>query len=279
MIGMRYTEVTFLIEPLEPWRDILIAELGELPFDSFEETAHGVKAYVPSDRFDRTELHRLQVAKDPHVHISFTMRDVEPRNWNEEWERSFQPVLVGDQVRIRAEFHPFVPGFTHDIVITPRMAFGTGHHATTRMMVEAMLGLDLRDRRVCDLGCGTAVLAILAERMGAASVHAIDIDDQAVINARENIALNRCDKIVVDKGDLSLLGPETCGVILANIERNTLLRDMAAMRDALVPGGVLLLSGFVHADRALMIDGVQQAGMRVVESLTHGEWSLIGCRK
>ena len=276
---MRYTEVTFLIEPLDPWRDLLIAELGEGEFDSFEETTHGVKAYVRSDRFDRSSLSGLQVARDPHVRISHTVREVEPRNWNQEWERSFQPVEVGKEVRIRAEFHPFVPGFTHDIIITPRMAFGTGHHSTTRMMVEAMLGLDLRDKQVCDLGCGTAVLAILAERMGAKSVHAIDIDEQAVVNARENLALNGCGRVLVDKGDVSLLGPATCGVILANIERNTLLRDMNAMRDALLPGGALLLSGFVHVDVPLMLDGVSAAGLVPKEMLSHGEWSLIGCRR
>ncbi len=276
---MRYTEVTFLVEPLDPWRDILIAELGDQTFDSFEETAHGLKAYVPSERFDRAGLHKVHVLKDPHAHISFTVREVEPRNWNEEWERSFQPVEVAGQVRIRAEFHPFVSGFVHDIVVTPRMAFGTGHHATTRMMVEAMLGLDLVDRSVCDLGCGTAVLAILAERMGARSVNAIDIDQQAVINARENCAQNTCGRIVVEKGDVALLTRESCAVILANIERNTLLRDMNAMHDALLPGGVLLLSGFVNDDRDRMLEGIRDAGMRPQEMLSHGEWSLIGCRK
>ncbi len=276
---VRYTEVIFLIEPVDPWRDILIAELGEQGFDSFEETAHGVKAYVPSDLFQRAALEELQVRKDPHVDMSLTVREIEPRNWNAEWERSFEPVEVGKEVRIRAEFHPFVPGFVHDIVITPRMAFGTGHHATTRMMVEAMIGLDLKDHDVCDLGCGTAVLAMLAERMGARSVHAIDIDAQAVLNARENITLNQCGRIVVDKGDVSLLRPGTCDVILANIERNTLLRDMTAMRDALRSGGVLLLSGFVNADQSLMLDGVRQAGLRPQEALNHGEWSLIGCTR
>lgn len=276
---MRYTEVTFLIEPIDPWRDLLIAELGEGEYDSFEETQHGVKAYVKSDRFDRSTLVTLQVPRDPHVRISHTVREIEPRNWNEEWKRSFQPVEVGKEVRIRADFHPFVPGFTHDLVITPRMAFGTGHHSTTRMMVEAMLALDFKDQHVCDLGCGTAVLAILAERMGAKSVHAIDIDEQAVINARENITLNGCSRILVDKGNVSLLKPDSCGVILANIERNTLLRDKAAMHEALLPGGALLLSGFVNDDRSLMLDGVRAVGMRPEEMLSHGEWSLIGCRK
>ncbi len=276
---MNWTEVTFTIAPLDPWRDILIAELGELGYDSFEETAHGLKAYVPSARFDRTAIKGTLALRDPLVTISHTVREVEPRNWNEEWERSFQPVEVGDHVRIRAEFHPFVPGFAHDIIITPRMAFGTGHHATTRMMVKAMLDLDLRGKHVCDLGCGTAVLAILAERMGARSVHAIDIDEQAVINARENIALNACHRTIVDKGDVALLGPNTCGAILANIERTTLLRDMLPMRDALLPGGALLFSGFINDDRSLMLNAVTVAGMRHVEALSDGEWALIGCRK
>ncbi len=287
-----FTEVDLLITPLDPWRDILIAELGDIGYDSFEETPHGVKAYIPSDRFDARALKSALVLRDPHVKVSHTIREVEPRNWNAEWERSFSPIEIqrspGDPgaersgssgVRIRAEFHPFVAGFAHDITITPRMAFGTGHHATTRMMIEAMLGLDLRDQHVCDLGCGTSVLAILAERMGAKSVHAIDIDEQAVINARENVGLNGCHRITVDKGDVQLLKPLSVGTILANIERNTLLRDMTIMRDALLPGGALLLSGFVNDDRSRMTDAVRVAGMRIAEELVQGEWALIGCRR
>lgn len=275
----RYTEATFLIEPLDPWRDLLIAELGELGYDSFEETSNGVNAYISADRFDRAALHRLEIARQPHVRISHTVHEVEPRNWNAEWERSFQPVEVGMDVRIRADFHPFVPGSKHDIVITPRMAFGTGHHATTRMMVEAMLGLDMRGQHVCDLGCGTAVLAILAERLGAASVEAIDNDPQATANARENIALNGCTRITVRTGDVSLLAPATCGIILANIERNTLMRDMEAMYNALLPGGSLLLSGFVVADRQLMSTAAHNAGLHPEKTLTIGDWTLIACRK
>jgi ribosomal protein L11 methyltransferase len=274
-----YTEVTFTIEPLEPWRDVLVADLGDLGFDSFEETATGVKAYVPSVRFDKVAVLSLLAGHAPQVRITHQHRSIAARNWNAEWERSFQPVEVGNAVRLRAEFHPFVEGFVHDIVVTPRMAFGTGHHATTRMMVEAMLGLDLRGKYVCDLGCGTAVLAILAERMGAASVHAVDIDGQAVLNARENVGLNGCNRILVEKGEVGLLKAGTCGVILANIERNTLLRDMRAMRDALLPGGALLLSGFVKEDAPRMVEAVEAVGMVPAEALVQGEWALIGCRR
>ncbi len=276
---MNYTEVTFLVNPLAPWRDILIAELGDIGFDSFEETAHGVKAYVPSDRFQPNDVAGMQLLRDPHVTITHTVREVEPRNWNALWESSFEPVEVGQQVRIRADFHPPVDGFVHDLVITPRMAFGTGHHSTTRMMVEAMVPMKLTGRHVCDLGCGTAVLAILAVRLGAASVHAIDIDEQAVLNARENCALNNCPHVVVDKGDVALLKPASCDVILANIERNTLLRDMHAMRDALLPGGALLLSGFVQADVEIMRKAVIDAGMSPTGTMAHGEWALLVCNR
>ncbi len=276
---MNYTEVTFGIAPLEPWRDVLVAELGDLGFDSFEDTAHGVKAYIPTGSFDRAALQHVRTLNDPGVKVTFTVRGIEPRNWNAEWESSFQPVEVGMQVRIRAEFHPFVAGYAHDIVITPRMAFGTGHHATTRMMVEAMLALDLRGKQVCDLGCGTAVLAILAERMGASAVIAIDNDAQATVNAEENVKLNGCQRIAVKNGDVALLGPASCDAILANIERNTLLRDMLSMRDALKEGGVLLLSGFVPEDRSRMLDAISAVGLRPAEDMVLGDWALIGCRK
>jgi len=276
---MNYTEVDFLITPLEPWRDILMAELGELGYDSFEETPGGVKGYILSERFDRKALPELLTLRDPHASVSYTVRAVEPRNWNAEWERSFTPVEVGKEVRIRAEFHPSVPGFAHELVITPRMAFGTGHHATTRMMVQAMLGLDLRGQAVCDLGCGTAVLAVLAEKLGAKEVLAIDIDAFAVENADHNVGLNGCHAITVEKGTVADLKGRRYGTILANIERNTLMRDMEAMRDALLPGGALLLSGFVVDDRHMMVQSAKQAGLLVEERLNEGEWALIGCRR
>lgn len=274
-----YTELTLAIRPLEPWRDVLCAELGDLGFDSFEDTEDGVKAYIPTVRLDKAMVLAWLNAPRAEVSLRHGYRVLAPRNWNAEWESSFQPVEVGRDVRIRAEFHPFMEGFVHDIVITPRMAFGTGHHATTRMMVEAMLPLPLEGRRVCDLGCGTAVLAILAERMGAMSVRGIDIDPQSVLNAQENLTRNGCERTTVETGQVDLLAGDACDVILANIERNTLLRDMAPMRDALRPGGVLLLSGFVEQDAARMQEAVIAAGMIPKEHLNQGEWALIGCRK
>lgn len=276
---MPYTEVTFLLQPLDPWRDILMVELGDLGYDSFEETAGGVKAYVPSNTFDEAALSKLMTLRDPHVNASWTSIEIPDRNWNAEWESSFQPVEVGKEVRIRAEFHPSKPGFTHELVITPRMAFGTGHHATTRMMVQAMLGLDLAGRTVCDLGCGTGVLAILAERMGAGPQVAIDIDQQAVDNARENVERNGCTAIAVEKGDASSLVGRTFDVILANIERNVLLQAMPLMYDALNPGGALFLSGFVVTDRHMLAQRAKETGLTLAERMNEGDWALLGCRR
>lgn len=275
----RYTEVDFVLDPAEPWRDILIAELGERGFDTFEETPHGLKAYMPEASYHPGLLNDVLAMGQGAVKVARTVRTVEQRNWNAEWERSFSPVEVGRQVRIRAEFHPSVPGFEHELTITPRMAFGTGHHATTRMMVQAMLRTDLRGRKVCDLGCGTAILAMLAERLDAHQVHALDIDEQAVINARENVSLNHCTRITVEKGTAADLGPQAYDLILANIERNTLQRDMVRMREALRPGGILFLSGFIRADIGGMEAAVRAAGMEPYVQLEEGEWALVGCRR
>lgn len=256
-----------------------MVELGELGYDSYEETTGGLDAYIPTAGFDAVAISRLMTLRDPHVTVSWSHVRMEPRNWNAEWERSFQPVEVGHEVRIRAEHHPSVPGFKHELVVTPRMAFGTGHHATTRMMVKAMLGLDLAGHAVCDLGCGTAVLAILAERMGAAEVMAIDNDQQAVDNARETVERNGCHAITVEKGDAGSLQGRTFDVILANIERNTLLLAMPLMAAALARNGVLFLSGFVVADRHLLAERALALGLVPSEQLEEGEWALLGCRR
>ncbi|MEO8067614.1 MAG: 50S ribosomal protein L11 methyltransferase [Flavobacteriales bacterium] len=275
---MQYTSATFHIAPLEPWCGILVALLSELGFESFEENADGLVAYIRSERFDVAAVDTLFPLSMPGVDISWKHDNIAPRNWNAEWESSFSPIEIDGTVRIRAEFHKSASGFAHELVITPRMAFGTGHHATTRMMVRAMLPLDFRGQRVCDLGCGTAVLAILAERLGAAHVDAFDIDQGAVDNARDCVARNGCESVHVDNGTVDALKGLRYSVILANIERNTLLRDLPALRDALVPGGVLLLSGFVVADVPRMRAALVEQGLQPAEALTEGEWALVGGR-
>lgn len=263
-----------------------MVELADIGFDSFEEgftdpqgTSGELKGYIRSDRYNERALGELLTLRDPHVSVSWTAEEIADRNWNAEWESSFQPVEVGDRVRIRADFHPSRSGFAHELIITPRMAFGTGHHATTRMMVQAMLGLDLRGRDVCDLGCGTGVLAILAERMGAKQVIAIDNDPGAVDNARHNVGLNGCARINVEKGDAAALTGLRFDAILANIERNVLMEAMPMMSAALSPGGALFLSGFVPGDRHMLAQRAKECGLELAERLQEGEWALLGCRK
>jgi ribosomal protein L11 methyltransferase len=283
---MPHTQVTFLISPPAPWRDLLTVELADLGFETFEEgmtdaqgTSGELRAWIRTDRFDEAALRSLLTLRDPHVEVNYAAEEIADRNWNAEWESSFQPVEVDGQVRIRADFHDSVPGFAQEIVITPRMAFGTGHHATTRMMVQAMLALDWKGKPVCDLGCGTGVLAILAKRMGAGEVLAIDNDQGAVDNAVHNCGLNGCSGIRVEKGDASSLNGLRFDAILANIERNVLLEAMQLMSTALNPGGALLLSGFVPGDRHMLAQRAKECGLVLAERLQEGEWALLGCRK
>ena len=283
---MPYTEVTFLLSPVDPWRDLLMVELADIGFDSFEEgftdqlgTRGELRAYVPAAWFDAARIDQLLTLRDPHVNVSWTSMEIADRNWNAEWESSFQPVEVGTDVRIRADFHPEVGGFRHELVITPRMAFGTGHHATTRMMVHGMLAMEIKGMAVCDLGCGTGLLAILAERMGADSCRAIDIDQGAVENARDNVARNACQVTTVEKGDATSLKGHTYDLILANIERNVLLDAMPVMAAALRPGGMLLMSGFVVTDRHMLSQRAKEHGLEVAQRLNEGDWAMLGCRK
>ncbi|MFZ1692676.1 MAG: 50S ribosomal protein L11 methyltransferase [Flavobacteriales bacterium] len=291
---MPYTQLTFLISPPDPWRDLLTVELADIGFDSFEEgftdpkgSSGELKAYIRSDKYNESAVRELLTLRDPHATITYEAEEIADRNWNAEWESSFQPVEVDGAVRIRADFHESKPGFAHELVITPRMAFGTGHHATTRMMVGAMLSLDFKGSAVCDLGCGTGVLAILAERMGATDILAIDNDPGAVENAKHNCGLNGCSVIRVEKGDASALDGLRFDAILANIERNVLLDAMPIMSAALNPGGALFLSGFVPNDRHMLAQRAKECGLELAERMQasssrtggEGEWALLGCRK
>ncbi|MDX9752203.1 MAG: 50S ribosomal protein L11 methyltransferase [Flavobacteriales bacterium] len=283
---VHYTEITFLIAPALPWREILMVELAEIGYDSFVEghtdrmgDTGELRAYIPTDRFDPAALDGLMALRDPHVSVSWTSQGIAPRNWNAEWERSFRPVEIDRDIRIRAEFHPSVPGFAHELIITPRMAFGTGHHATTRLMLRAMLPLDLQGKDVCDLGCGTGVLAFLAEQRGARHVLAVDNEDGAVDNARHNARLNGCERTIVEKGDASALDGRSFDLILANIERNVLLDAMPRFGRSLRPGGALFLGGFTPEDRHMLAQSAKKHGLVIAERSQDGDWALLGCRK
>ncbi len=245
---MDYKEVIFEITPINPWQEILLAHLSELPYDSFVEEANGLKAYILEKDFDEVAL--KEVCNALAAKINFTISTVKQQNWNASWESDFQPVIVGDACGIRADFHAPL-GVKHEIIITPKMSFGTGHHATTFGMMGQMLKMDFSGKRILDMGCGTAVLAILAEQLGASDIQGVDIDEWAYNNALENLEMNACQNIQIEIGGAEKIKGQFDGV-LANINRNVLLNDMPIYSNALKRGGFILFSGFYTEDLPLI---------------------------
>lgn len=261
---MNYIELVCRVIPAEPWSEIIIAELAEIGFESFAETEEGFKAYVPSELFSEEEVKKVfERKRSPGPgELSYTISEIGGKNWNAVWETNFEDVLIAGQCHIRAPFHNKVPGIAYDIVIEPKMSFGTGHHETTVLMIEWLLQTGLEGKDVLDMGCGTGVLAILAAKKGAAKVTAIDNYLFAYENTVENAARNGITDMRILHGDASLLGDETYDVIIANITRNVLLEDMAAYVEVLKPGGLLILSGFLSFDKDIIFAGANQHGLQ-----------------
>ncbi|HLT52941.1 MAG TPA: 50S ribosomal protein L11 methyltransferase [Flavobacteriaceae bacterium] len=244
---MNYLEYNFTVKPLQPGVEILIAELGFAGFESFVEHEEGVLAYIQKEEWNETILSDVQILTTSEFDIDFDFKEIEQINWNEEWEKNFSPIVVDNMCSVRAPFHE-KSNVEYDIVIEPKMSFGTGHHETTFMMIQHMLTMDFKGKSVLDMGCGTAVLAILAEKLGATKLTAIDIDNWCYLNSLENVERNSCEQITVLEGDASLLGAESYDVIIANINRNILLEDIKTYVKSLNKKGILLLSGFYNHD-------------------------------
>jgi ribosomal protein L11 methyltransferase len=250
--------------------EMLIALLSEAGFDGFEEEANVLKAFVPAAQFQEGDVKDIAV----RMQVPFEMLEVAQRNWNEVWESSFEPVVVEDFVAVRAAFHESVRGVMHEIIITPKMSFGTGHHATTWLMMQEMRAIDFNGQTVLDFGTGTGVLAILAEKMGATSVTAIDNDEWSITNARENIERNEARSITLLNAGSAEVN-ERFGVILANINKNVILDNFGLIRQRLLPGGTLLLSGLLVADLADIREVAGQLGLRVLHHVEKHNWLLL----
>lgn len=275
---MKYTEVTLKINPIEPFRDLVVYELGEGDYDSFVETPDGVKAYVPSDLYDEGFLR--QVVDEAGCEVQYEVAEMPDKNWNEEWEKQHKPVLVEGEksVYVRAPFHPHVDA-DYEIIIEPKMSFGTAHHATTYMMLTYISTLDLGGAQVLDMGCGTAVLAILAKMRGADSVDAVDIDDWAYQNAVENAERNNVD-INCMLGDASSIAQyQKYDLVIANINRNILLNDMPHYVAAMKPGAQILFSGFYESDIPILEERAVQLGLVLVETRIRNTWAAIRMEK
>ncbi|WP_341200822.1 50S ribosomal protein L11 methyltransferase [Croceibacter atlanticus] len=268
---MNYIEFNFKVTPLQPASDILLAELGELGFDSFVETEDGLQAYILEEYYKEDLLKYVFVLNNPEFEITYNTKTIEQVNWNAEWEKNFTPIVVSDNCRVRAPFHD-KGNEEYDIIIEPKMSFGTGHHATTHMMIQHILKDDFIGKKVLDMGCGTAVLAILAEMRGAGPLDAIDIDEWCYLNSIENAERNNCTKITVEQGDASLLSNRKYDIIIANINRNILLNDMKTYANCLSKDGIIYLSGFYDEDLDLIKSECTNQGLTYVNHYIKDQW-------
>lgn len=266
-----YIAYEFSVTPKNPATEILIAELGHVGFESFVENDTGVTAYIQKQEWNTNILDDLYVLGSAEFKIKYSHYEVIQTNWNKEWEKNFNPIQVDGQVSVRAPFHEN-PSLKFDIVIEPKMSFGTGHHETTHMMIQHLLALDLENKKVLDMGCGTGILAIFAEMKGAQPTDAIDIDSWCYQNSIENVQRNGCKHITVLEGDSSLLKGKKYDVIIANINRNILLSDMKIYTDCLHQEGILLLSGFYKDDIAIIESEVVKHGLVFDKMIQRNSW-------
>lgn len=266
-----YIGYHFTIIPKDPGAEILLAELGELPFESFEETENGLSAYIQKEFWNEDILEDVFILKSDEFKVQYTHEEIEQVNWNEEWEKNFEPIAVNDECYVRASFHE-KKDVKYDIVIEPKMSFGTGHHETTFMMIQHLLETDVTGMKTLDMGCGTAILAILAEMKGAKPIDAIDIDNWCYLNSIENAERNNCSHISVYEGDAALLQGKSYDLIIANINRNILLQDMKHYADCLNKGGLLLLSGFYEEDIPHIDESCSANGLEFLKKHQKNNW-------
>lgn len=250
---MFYTRLQVICDP--EFSEILMAEIAEVGFDTFMETEKGFEAFVEEEKFDHDHL---QSIKEKYKHVNpliFFQDKIQKQNWNEEWEKSIDPIIVDDKCLVRAEFHKIDKKYPYEIIITPKMSFGTGHHQTTYLMLKSQMRIDHKNKRVMDAGCGTAILSIMASKLGATEVEAFDVDEWSTVNGKENIENNQCGNVHLYQGKISEMKfSGKFDIILANINKNVLLSEMISYADYLSATGQLLLSGFYTQD----IDDLKQ---------------------
>ncbi|RYE24918.1 MAG: 50S ribosomal protein L11 methyltransferase [Sphingobacteriales bacterium] len=264
---MSYIQVSFKTNSVDT-QAILIAMLSEHGFEGFEEQEEALVAFLPAEQLDEMFLNELASQFD----ITYQKQNIENQNWNAKWEENFHPVIIDDFCSITAHFHKININTQHHIRITPKMSFGTGHHATTKQMIQAMRHIDFKSKKVFDFGTGTGVLAILADQLGAAHVLAIDNDEWSYSNAKDNVETNNADNVVIQQAVLDDLAPEKYNVILANINRHILLQYMQQMKDMLNENGELLMSGLLTEDEGIIVDAAKSTGLHLVQKTEENNW-------
>lgn len=258
----------------EALREMLIAELSVAGFDAFEETEQSIEAYIESGKLLQTDY--KSILEQYHVK-DYELHTLADKNWNELWEKNFEPIVVAHKCLVRADFHEVTEPYPYEIIINPKMAFGTGHHASTMLMMEQQFSICHQDKKVIDAGCGTGILAILAEMLGASEVIALDISEWAVRNTEENIGINCCKKIQVKEGTIQDILPlaQPVDIVLANIERNTLLAEIPIYAEQLADNGMLLVSGFLDEHTIEIVECGEQAGLSFDYKNTKDGWAAV----
>lgn len=271
---MDYIKLTYVITPLnEEVREILMAQLGEIGFESFLETEDGIEAYIPKKDFDEPRLAELTITLHEEFEFTSEIEEIPDQNWNEVWEKNyFQPIQIGDLCVVRSPHHKDVPQAKYEIFIEPKMSFGTGHHETTGLVMKYLLSQECKNLDILDMGCGSGILGILAAKLGAKSVLGIDIDEWAYFNTIENLELNGVSTMTVLQGDASLLGQNSYDLVLANINRNILLEDIKHYSKVTKSGGTIIMSGFYESDLPMIKEEALQQGYQYQKSDFDNNW-------
>ena len=275
---MYYTRLQVICD--SEYAEILMAEIAETGFDTFMENEKGFEAYAEQDKYDKQKLQEVKEKYGQFTPVVFYQDRIEKKNWNEEWEKNYEPIIVDDRCMIRANFHQPEKNYPYEVIITPKMSFGTGHHQTTYLMVKNQLDMDHKNKMVMDAGCGTAILAVMASKLGAMKVEAFDIDEWSVINGQENAEVNSCNNINIRQGKISdLTFDRNFDIILANINKNILLVEMAQYSAYLNSSGHLLLSGFYEKDIPDLMEEAQRYGLEFVRSDERENWAALLLKK
>lgn len=276
---MEYIEIDIRLKLANPYAEIFIARLNEIKYESFSTDEFGLKAYIRSDLFNKKKLTEIVDDISSFTKIDLSINAIKKENWNADWENNYSPVHINKDCVIRAHFHDRFPNIEHEIIITPKMSFGTGHHETTFLVMNQIFELNLEGKQVLDIGSGTGVLSILASKLGAKKIVGIDIDKWAYENAIENSKLNNISNIQFIEGTAESIGKKMYDVVLANINRNIILADIQKYTRAMHPKSDIILSGFLKQDVKIILNKIKQLKFNLVASKNKNKWQMLHLRR